>query len=340
MSKIVLLFSQNSILEAVCMGIIFLLLAIGFYLFLSNVVVVRSARNNLNRLYTSLHAADKRRVYDIEQERRNYGSTSTDGKKSGIAKFLEKIDDVLIYSGMEAKYQFLNTTTYIFLTVLVWAVLILVVLLFVQNVVIALIVASVLSTVAYIYMSMKKDDNYRDTENHLSYLINSVANHSMDTSDLLQVFEAVVSETCEPVRSVLYRGITRAKISGNVSDCVELLTREIEHPIFIRFIRALDMASQNDADYRSVPKDFSVQAEREIRSMERQRAIFANGRSSILLLGVLGIVLNVIMCSLVEMPVLTVLMSMTQSGFGIFVIIAEAIIYCGLAMYLLIGSRK
>jgi len=326
--------------------IMFSLLFCGIYLLLQSITVINSAKKNMGKIYSQLHERNEKRISQLEMERRMYGTTSAkaSGKESFFSKVVQRLDDVLIYSGLSIRYEWLNTSTYVVLSIMAGAVAALAGIVFVGNVILGLLIGVITVMVPYVLIVNICDRNYKQTESQLLFFVNMVANNSLTTNDIISVLDTSARFVSEPIRSAILRASSFSKLSEKKESKIDIfvsrLTREIEHPLFVRFIRNLEVCARNDADYRSVARDFGRQAENMIEAMEMQRAIFANGRNTILLLFGFGIVVSVMMCSFVEMTFLQVLQTMMQTPFGIFICVVECILYGSTAVYLFLGSRR
>lgn len=334
------MFAQHDFLDELIMLMVFVFMASGFFLLFTSASLVSSAKDGLSHIYSSLHTADEKRVLELEKERRKYGTLNADGKQGAISRFLLNLDDMIIYSGLGEKIRFLNTTTYLVMSILAFVLIQLVLELIGIGIIASSGIALGITLIPSTVMGIMRDRNHRLTEEQLVFLIDSVSNNSTDASDMIMIFERCAEYAVEPVRSIIYRAISKARVTGSQADFVEMLTREVEHPIFVRFIRALEMASQKDADYRRVALDYKDQAEVEIAALNKRRAIFKDGRNELLLLAVMGLLITPLMCNLVEMSLMDVIRTLPDSMFGMFVSIAYIVVFGGIAVYLSNGSRK
>jgi len=318
----------------------------GIYQLLQSITLINAAKQNMQRIYTQLREKDEKRIAELEKERRQFGTTSgrPDSKESLLSRFLQRIDDVIIYSEAGIHYRWLNTMTYVVLSILLFAVVTLIGMLFTGNILIGLIIGIVVVLVPYVIMVHFSDKNYKATENNLSFFINMVANSSLVTNDIVTVLKEASQFSVNPIRSAINRALASSELAESSADkravFVSQLVREIEHPLFVRFIRNLELSSRNDADFHSVAKDYGRQLETNLASLERQRAIFANGRNEILLLAVMGLFIMPQATETVDMTFLQAISAMFDSALGILVFVIEIAIYGGTALYLLVGQRR
>jgi len=338
---------MNGIVTVLCYLAILVLLAIGFYMLFQSMTLINSARRNMDKIYNHLHEKDKLRAAEMERIRQEYGTTSgkMDGKVSKITSMLIKLDKVLIHSGVGITYRWLNPSTYMVLSVVGFALAVILFTLILKNVALGIILGMIAVIAPYVYMVLQTDKNYRNTEDQLSYFIDMIANNSATTNDIITVMEETAKYSSEPVSGAIGRAIATSNMAGEGQNKTDLfinqLTREIEHPLFIRFVRHLDICSKGDADYRKVAKDFSVQAEEMLASMERQRAIFENGRNEIILMIVLGVVATAMSSSnFADASLLELISNMSKDLIGIIVLVVEAILYGATILYVILGSRR
>lgn len=337
---------MNKWIEILVCFLIFVLLFIGFYMLFRSVTIINSARKNMEKIYFKLHEQNEIRVSQLELERRMYGTASAnpDKKTNILERFLQRIDDVLIYSGMSIRHIWLNTSTYIVLSVLGGALIALIAMALWGNVLVTVLLSLSGVLIPYIYMVIHCDKNYKDTEKQLIYFINVIANNSLVTNNVVSVLDSTAKYANEPIKGAVNRALAASKLSENkensINVCIEQLTREIEHPMFVRFIRNLEICSRNNADYRSVARDFSKQAQSAIETLEKQRAMFANIRNLCLMMYVIGMMMISSACDEAEVGLFKVVQDLMETPIGILFLAIECLVIGGTAIYLLIGSRR
>lgn len=322
------------------MVVVFLFLLIGFFCLMRSMSMIEAARRNMERIMKELHTRDDIRVTQAEMERRRYGSTSGSGKKQGmVTKLLNHLDDTLVYSEIMIKFTWLNASIYVILTI-IGAALAFLLGYMIYGVTLGVLLVCIVVFVPYIVLSKIATRNYLMTEKQIGFFINLIATNSIASADLVSVLDRVSSRVTNPLRGAIERAIASVQLSGNNDEAIWQLTREIEYPLFKEFIRNLDICGRNDADYRAVAKDFSKQAEVSLRAIERQRAIFANARNEVLLMIGVGVLLSFMTASFCDTSLITVLVEMKESLFGIVCLCAEFLIYMSALLYVLIGKRR
>lgn len=329
---------MNAWIEYSVMAVVFALLATGFWLLFESLILKEKIKANVDKVYKELAEKNEKRVKDLELERRRYGNI--DSKKNFLEKRLDKLDHMLVYSGFSVKLGWLNTSTYVVLNVVGCGLVFLVTYVLTTNLVLAVIFAVTPMMAIYLWMSSICDRRYKIVEGQLSFCVNMVANISGSTNDLVTVFDGVAGYMGEPLRNAMKRAVSVAGMTGSAADCVNVLAREIEHPLFIRFIRNLEICAKADADYKNVARDYAPQVERYVRAAERKRAIFANGRNQILLLVGLGIGLIYASCDALGAGFTVTINAMMQSLLGMTVLIFEGLLFGGAILYAIFGMRR
>ena len=329
---------MNPWIVTIVMAVVFMLLAGGIYLLLQSLILREKIKANVDKVYSQLSERNEKRVRDLELQRRLYGNI--DSKKNVFEKYMDKLDHMLVYSGFSVAVGWLNTSTYLVLNMCGGALIFLVTFLLTNNLVLAILFMVVPMIALLLWMSSICDQKYKSVEGQLSFCVNMVANVSGNTNDLVTVFDQVAPYLGEPLRSAIQRAVSVAGMTGSAADCVNMLAREIEHPLFIRFVRNLEVCSKADADYKNVARDYAPQVERFVRAAERKRAIFANGRSQILLLTVLGMGLIYASSAALGAGFAETIEGMLNSLLGMVVLVFEGILFSSAILYAIFGMRR
>lgn len=320
--------------------VIFLLLFAGFYFFLSGARDIDAAHINMNHLMDDLLGKKEMTVKKVEARRRKYGSASSDGKDPGFGeKFLIMIDNQLLWSGTSIIRPWFTAQIYLIVT------FVLAVVLFglgyvTFNIAAGFLMVCVVVVVPYGYLISVTNTNYHNTEKQMKFFINLVSSNSSAGGDLLTVLERSIEYVADPIRSALIRAVSTARLTGNSDLAIQQLEREIEHPLFKNFIRNLYVSSKNNADFHSVANDYSEQADQFIAALERQRTIFSNARSEVLLMFVVGIGLSFYTAYFCERNLFEVIEEMTHSTLGMVCIFIEIAIYLSALVYMLFGRKR
>ena len=320
-------------------AVILLLLFIGFYLLFQSMSLREVVKDRMGKIYTDLASKDRKRISEIEMERLQYGTVG--GKKgSSINKILDKVDKLIIYSGWGVKYVWLNTSTYIAVTVAGMGLSFLVVLIIFGNVVMAFFSMLMVIILPIVRMSMLADKAYRCTEKQLTLCVNNVANTSASTNNIVTVISDVSRYMTYPLNTAMERAVSTANLTGDSAACIRQLCREIEHPLLIRFLRHLEICSRNDSDFKTVARDYSEQVDAALKAARRQKAIFSNGKGNITSLLIISMVMIAMMASYTGTSVWVMLVDMSHDLFGALVLIFTGIIYLVAILYMVLGMRR
>lgn len=319
--------------------LIFLMLIFGFYTLFRAAAMIDRARMNMNRIMLQLREKKEASVKKAEAQRRQYGSTSEDGKDPGFfTKILIDVDNRLLWSGISVERPWFNSSVYITVTMVLAVIAFAIVLVF-FNWIVAAAAAGVLVILPYAYVTILVNQNYHNTETQLKFFISLVSSNSAMASDLINVLEMAAPYVTNPIRGAILRAASTARVKG-IEEGIWQIEREIEHPLFRSFIRNLDICSINDGDFRSVAKDFSAQAEQSIAQLEKQRAIFANARNEVILMVGVGVALSFMSANFCERDLFEVIAEMSHSLLGIAIIFLELAIYLATLGYILLGKKR
>lgn len=321
--------------------IIVALLGCGVYMMLQSITLIEAAKRNAARIYSELHSRDEKRVLQAEQERRRFGTVAKRGKgKNFLTRLLENIDNKLSYSGMNIRFPWLNTSIYVVACIVAAVLAFLAALTISRNILIAVLAAAAVTAAPYCGLSIKADDNYKRTEEQMEFFVSMVSNNSMTTSELITVLENTAPYMLNPIKGALERATAKAKISGKSSDCIAMLCKEVEHPIFVHFLQNLEICSRHDADYHKVAKNFSAQVEEAVKTSAKQRAIISETRVNIFVLLILGGFLLSQMCANFGESLYATIIEMMNSTFGMVVLGIEMVILMAVIIYMIIGFRR
>lgn len=330
---------MNTYFSIFAHGALFLLLMASFYLILKSIFLRERMKQGMEQIYTKLASKDNKRLENIEMLRRRYGSVV--GKESGIfGRFLLSVDNMLTYSGFSIRYKWLNTSTYLVLCIVGGGVVFIGALLLGSHLLVAALATTFVLVLPIFRMVTAADNAYRCVETQMVLCVNLVANMGDATNSVTVVLKEVAPYMSDPLRTTIYRALSTIELTGVESDGIRQLCREVEHPMFVQFIRHLEITAKNDADFRKVARDYATQVDMSMRAAERQKGIFAKGRASILTLQGVGILLIYMLCSYTGSSVFFTLSEMSTNAFGILVLFVLSGVYVGAILYMLLGLRR
>ena len=318
---------------------IFLLLLMGFFALFQSLILRESVKKSMDRIYTSLASKDAERLERLDEERRRYGTIS--GTDSGFfGRMLEKIDNLLVYSGWSIRYTWLNTSTFILLYVAGGGCLFVMSLALTGNFILSVVIVLAVAIFPIFRMSVAADNAYKSVESQMTLCVNMVANLGDATDSIIVVLQEVAPFMTEPLRTSIARAIATANLSGRESDGIRQLCREVEHPLFVQFIRHLEVSSKNSADFREVARDFSGQVDSYIRNANKQAEIFKNGRASILVLMGVGLIMMYMIAVFDGASFYSVIAGMAGSILGMLVLLYIIGVYAAAVLYMILGMRR
>lgn len=215
------------------------------------------------------------------------------GKQGEVMKkpFTEKVNDMLIYSGLQLKFPFINVKTAYFSVGFLCFILFGVVDIITGQILWGVSAAAAFVLVIYLILYMLRTKNYSNTEKDITLFMNMVTNFSATSDDIIFILERTSSYLSNPLKEAIQIVCTSAKSDGNITLALQDLRRKIEHPLFKRIVSNLELCSRNSCDYRNIIEDSRERVEASLSSATKRRAIYSSGRINIFMLIGVGIVL-------------------------------------------------
>jgi len=306
---------------------------IGFWLLYRNLKLREMAKDNMRKVYDRLVQDDQVRIDELENSRRVYGEQEQKG-------WITKLDQRLLYSRINKKHQWLSTSTFLALNLVISLVVFLLVMLFTKSVPLSLLGALISGMLPHTYLSALAGRNYSHTEQQFTLFMNMVSNYSLSSDNIVTILEYSAGYVGEPIRSAVSSAVSQAHISGNSGSCIRHLVTELEHPLFTRFVRNLEICSRSDSNFQKIIEDFRPQAESFITSAEKKKSIFKNGRNMILLLMTITLVIIGMSGVFINQSIMGILRSLYHNSVGQIILTIDVLIYLAAFWYAFFGMRR
>ncbi|MCR5720569.1 MAG: hypothetical protein K6F84_08385 [Lachnospiraceae bacterium] len=331
---------MNHVYFYILLILVFILLFIGVYELMRSVVLMEKARENLQKIMSDIRWRNDVKIKDIEALRKKYGSTSGGGKKKLSSRIFEKVDNVLVYSETSVHNDRINASNYIIGNILLFLICLAFGLFILDSFLLGFFIGVTFVFIPFLVMSVKAAKNYRATENQIKFFVNLVSSNAVLSTDLCTVLELCAPQVQNPIRDAILRAVNTTRISGDPGAYFWRLTREIEHPLFVQFIRNIEICSKTDANYKKISDDYSEQLDQKLDALIVQRAIRQKAKTEILIMLCVGMAAMYFSVSMTGMPFREVLGMMAHSTAGIIVLFIELLVFGSNAIYLLVGGLK
>lgn len=240
--------------------------------------------NMLNNTYEQLGLGEEVASLDLG------GKPGQQGEKLKKT-FTEKVDDMLVYSGLQLKFPFLNVKTAYFILGFSAFLVFGITDIFTGQIMWGGSAAAALILIVYLVLYMMRTRNYSNTEKDITLFMNMVTNFSSTSDDIIFILERTSSYLNNPLKNAIQIICTSAKSDGNITLALQDLRRKIEHPLFKRIVSNLELCSRNSCDYRNIIEDSRERVEASLSSATKRRAIYSAGRINIFMLIGVGIFL-------------------------------------------------
>lgn len=275
-----LIASNISMVTLLLHALILVVLMYGIYRAVQYLVVNRVLQRNIGDLYSNLKGLAEARGKSENELQRMYGNRSS-------LSFLDRVDNLLKYSGYAAKYTWLNTETLLVFISIVFAI-IFILTLSLSNFIVAAICSGGFILVLLAVLSYKRKKNYDEVEAGLLIFINTIDAYSATTADLITLLEKSIDSLHGALRGYIIMTVDNARRLGNLSSALAICEDVVEHPFFKSLIRNLNISSRNIANYSEIIKGCRVRLQDELANTQKLRTIHRTARSYLLMLLVLG----------------------------------------------------
>lgn len=264
-------------LKIIAYLIIFILLFVAFFLFKNQLNVIREAREKLLLAYEKIEK-------DIELKAEEMDSNYILEGESSSSSFLMKVENLLRYSRISAKYPRVTLTSFLLYEIVGACLVFILCISFSSRFFISVGLAVLWVLVPVGILRRMANKNYKRTQQQFIPFLNMVATASESNNEILSLLEDACLYVSDPISSAIAGAVAKARASGKVGSCVRELSLELEYKLFGRFIRSLELCSRHNSNFKKIVDDYRPDAEAFIGNDAKVGALYDNGRVSCLLL--------------------------------------------------------
>ena len=266
-------------------------------IFIKNKVIKKS----LKKAYKLIKKNEHHRLENEEKLR------IEDGKQEKV-RFLTKVDLLIFRSGLNIIFPFINTETYMIVTLILAIAVFLLIQTF-SSIVFGVIGILMLIIVSYLILYFLSGFNYKKTEKTIMNFANLLENYSKTTDDIISIFQKVLPYTENPVRTALEECCMTALTTGQVSASLYQLSNKIEHEKFKELIRNLEICSRYEANYAEIISESKRNVREYIAAKEKRKEMKSSSKMDILLLMIASCVILQVVSGLGQVSIMSVLTS-------------------------------
>lgn len=284
-------------------------------------------KNVVNKVVESFEERYKKKI-EIEEKRRSVEGNLTKNK------FLNNFDEMLDRSGLKEKFSLLNSETYVLSTLLIALLFYLVSKIIYNYWVFNLLISIAICFISYLIIYYRSGIVFEKIDNNIMSFINNIENFSTTSKDIVSIFEEVIPYTEDPLTRYIREFVNTAKISGDVRGAFEKLERRMENDKLVTLLKNLEIASRHSANYTEIIREARVIFNGYFKAKTKRKIVISNGRATILLILILGLVMIATVNAFVD-GILVFYLRTTMIGnlimlFGILIVIMALWIFIGL----------
>lgn len=219
----------------------------------------------------------------------------------------EKMDMLLLHSGLNRKIPLLTTENWILLQIIFVGAVILIISLFGLSMMCGVLAVLLFGILQYVVVSILIAANYRAVDEDLLKFLDFLGNYSVTSGEITSILYQVSEYMDEPLRSVLEECCYEAQTLGDPGSALLSMIEKIPHPKFGEVVRNIEVTMRYSANF-TILVNQSRRAVRENMKMRQERKSLAREAwINMIILGVMAVVIFMAVESLTGIAIENVL---------------------------------
>ncbi len=278
----------------------------------------------------------------MEELEKNQGQLAPPSR----SRWFDQINKLLRYSGYAIRYPWITPTVFLFVLLFIAPVGFILTLFIKRNLLLSIFVLCCLIIIPIAFLKIKTDKNYVQVEQQLANFLNLVGSYSTTNVDLITILSKTSMYLAEPLVTPIHSAVLFAKNTGALPMAMKQLEDSLEHPIFKKMIKSLEICSRNGNSYQEVVNSFRPQVERFIRNSTKGREIFRGGRNTIFIIIFLCLVLVYVSLDSfyfkgnTEITFTKVIELFCQGFLGVFILVGAVILVIVTTFFMIFKKTK
>jgi Flp pilus assembly protein TadB len=204
---------------------------------------------------------------------------------------IEKVDKMLLYSGLHQKWKFLTTERWILLQIMVvsgiilGAMLLKIVLWKCGLVLVFYFIAQ------YVWISMLIASTYKKVDEELLKFLDFLGNYSITSGEITSILFQISGYLEEPLKSVLRECYYEAQTFGDTSAALISMSKKVQHPKFAELIRNVEVTMRYSADFTILVSQSRRAIRENMRLKQERKALAKEAAVNMLILGGMTVVI-------------------------------------------------
>lgn len=219
----------------------------------------------------------------------------------------EKVDALLLHSGLYRKIPLLTTENWILGQVVFIGAVILILSLFGLSIWIGVIAIFSFVIMQYVVVSILIAANYRAVEEDLLKFLDFLGNYSVTSGEITSILYQVSEYMNEPLRSVLEECCYEAQTLGDPGGALLGMIGKIPHPKFGEVVRNIEVTMRYSADFTILVNQSRRAVRENMRMRQERKSLAREAWINMIILGVMAVVIFMAVESLTGIEIETVL---------------------------------
>ena len=305
----------------------------GNYRMIKYIITERVLRRNLEDLYMNLQGIAEAREKSEAELQAMYGNRAK-------VSLIDKLDEVLKYSGISFKYEWLTTELCLVILAVSNAGLFVTVLI-IKGFVPAIITCLAVDGMFSFYIARKRKKNYEDVEKSLIVFINTIDAYSLTTADLVTLLEHSINSVQGVLQVYIRQIVDNARSSGDLSQALSACEDRVEHPFLKMLLRNLNIASRNTANYGEIIRGCRQRLQEDLSNTQKMKAVYSSMRTQMMTLLIVGLLCIFVAANYVaKMSIVELVLRMQQSFIGMVILLYMLSIIAVLIYFAFIRQGK
>ena len=186
----------------------------------------------------------KARIKSSEEEYKLVGNDEKVG-------FFTKLDIVINMSSLKRKFPHINTELVLLFVALITLFVGVITALFLQNTMFVLLACIISIFFFYFIYHAVSDMQVKKIDESILQFANLLHSYSYQ-SDLITIFESIIPQLEEPLRTAVATCVAESRVDGDVSGAIGRLSLKMRHKKLTELLQALDAGSKNNANYKAI----------------------------------------------------------------------------------------
>ncbi len=220
-----------------------------------------------------------------------------------------KLDELLLYSGLNRNIPILTTENWILLQLAVSGMVILVISVCKIALWKGMVVLAVFYAGQYIVISILIAGNYKKVDDDLLKFLDFLGNYSITSGEITSILYQISGYMEEPLRSVLEECYYEAQTFGDTGAALLSMTKKIQHPKFAEVIRNIEVTMRYSADFTILVGQSRRSVREHMRMRQERKSLAKEAWVNMMILGAMTVVILMTVENLVGVSIEQVLLN-------------------------------